>query len=284
MFGESHMRFYYDLVVQSMGLRPPGELKHVDDSAENLSYYATHYITQGPDAAYMIEKLRATVFGDRNLLMITFGSWELHVKALAQTVLDIRDVLVPELAQIKLRHPDIRILVFTSPAKFLQEGASAGIENTASVRALLEATQVLVPTHLAEVLDVVTPSSAFLETVPLEWDCDRDGQCQCHMLCRLGAGANVSGRVGEALLRDVILRAACHRSHNFRELLHLFFSLQMKVEGHRKVTCGTVSEDQGLSVMGGPLFIVRPKSHVSIHAFRKIVGLVWVEASTEPND
>jgi hypothetical protein len=208
MYGESHMRFFYDYLLAKLE-RPNGhlEVKHSDDTSGNVHYFATHYITRGPEGGVMIDALRNTSFANGSLILISYGSWHLHGMGLAKTIADVKDVLVPQLKRI-LTTAKVKVLVFTGPAKFKQEGPWAGIENTASMAALLEATQLLMPLEIS-VLDIVHPTRGFMETVtpPVQWDCDRDGQCQCHILCRLGGSSNVTGRFGKEIFREIVHQA-----------------------------------------------------------------------------
>jgi hypothetical protein len=212
MFGESHMRFFYDLLLQELGIFDGNlEVKHSDDSTRNIHYFATHYITQGPEGGVMIDALRKTNFTTNSLVLISFGSWHLHGMGLAKTILDLREVLVPEVQRI-LDIYGARVVVFTGPAKFKQVGAFAGIENTASMTAILEAVSMLMPKDVI-VLDMVNPTRGFLESAlpAIDWDCQNDNQCQCHMLCRLGGGSNVTGRFGTELFH-LAMNEACAKT------------------------------------------------------------------------
>lgn len=208
MVGESHMRFFYDYLLQVMG-RPNKnlEVKHSDDSSGNLHYHAAHYIVQGPEGGVIMNALRGINFTSGSLLMVSFGSWHLHGMGLAKSVALVRDVLAPELERLMATH-NLRVVVTTAPAKFKQEGAWAGIENTASVAALQEATEMSMPAGV-RVVDMVHATRGFMESVrpPIDWDCDHDGQCSCHILCRHG-GSDVYGRFGKQVFWR-IWEAAC---------------------------------------------------------------------------
>ena len=199
MVGESHMRFFYDYVLQALG-RPNKnlEVKHSDDSSGNVHYLAAHYIVTGPEGGVILNALRGANFTDGSLLLLSFGSWHLHGVGLAKTVALVRDVLVPELERIMREHR-VAVYVTTAPAKFRQEGAWAGVENTASVAALQEATEMLMPEGV-HTFDIVHATRGFMESVrpAIDWDCDKDGQCSCHILCRHG-GSDVYGRFGKQI-------------------------------------------------------------------------------------
>ena len=159
----------------------------------------------------MVDALRRMQFTNNSLLLVSFGSWHLHGFGVARTIRDVQTVLVPELERI-MRNVSVRVVVFTGPAKFKQEGPWAGIENTASMAALLEATRLLMPPNVT-VLDIVHPTRAFMESVEpaVDWDCQNDGQCSCHILCRLGGGPNVTGRFGVQIFGE-IMQQACTRA------------------------------------------------------------------------
>jgi hypothetical protein len=127
-------------------------------------------------------------------------------------------VLVPEVQRIQDVY-GARIVVFTGPAKFKQVGAFAGIENTASMTAILEVTSMLMPKGVI-VLDMVNPTRGFLQSAlpAIDWDCQNDNQCQCHMLCRLGGGSLVSGRFGAAPLWRSFGAALFHLAMNRKNL------------------------------------------------------------------
>jgi hypothetical protein len=209
MFGESHMRFFYDYLTQQLNISNGTlEVKHSDDSAGNIHFFATHYITKGPEGGVLIDALSRTNFTNNSLILINFGSWHLHGMAVTKTILDVQNVLVPALRRI-LAGPNVtRILVFTAPAKFRQEGPWAGIENTASMAALLEAVQLLMPEGVA-VLDIVHSTRTFMESIkpPIDWDCWNDHQCSCHIMCRLDGTTTVTGRFGKEIFREVMRRA-----------------------------------------------------------------------------
>ena len=214
MFGESHMRFFYDYITQELGISNGTlEVKHLDDSAGNIHYFATHYLTKGPEGGVFIESLSRTNFTNNSLVLISFGSWHLHGMAVAKTILDVRDVLVPALKRV-MAGPNVpRIIVFTGPAKFKQEGPWAGIENTASMAALLEAVQLLMPAGVT-VLDIVHATRTFMESIepPIDWDCWNDHQCSCHIMCRLDGTTRVTGRFGKEIFREVMRRACAQIS------------------------------------------------------------------------
>ena len=209
MFGESHMRFFYDYITQQLGIANGTlELKHSDDSAANIHYFASHYITKGPEGGVLIDALQRTNFRNNSLVLVSFGSWQLHGKGLTQSILDVKDVLVPALSRVMAEPNVTRIIVFTGPAKYKQEGSWAGIENTAAMAALLEAVQLLMPQGIA-VLDIVHATRTFMESItpPIDWDCWNDHQCSCHIMCRLDGTATVTGRFGKAILRQIMQHA-----------------------------------------------------------------------------
>ena len=210
MFGESHTRFFYDYITQLLGIANGTlEVKHADDSADNVHYFATHYITKGPEGGVLIDALQRINFTNNSLVFIGFGSWQLHGKGLTQTILDVKDVLVPALNRVIVQPNVTRVIVFTGPAQFKQEGSWAGIENTASMAALLEAVQLLMPLGVT-VLDIVHATRAFMESIspPIDWDCWNDHQCSCHIMCRLDGTTTVTGRFGKEIFRE-IMQYAC---------------------------------------------------------------------------
>lgn len=209
MFGESHMRFFYDFITQQLGIANGTlEVKHADDSAANIHYFATHYITKGPEGGVLIDALQRTSFTNNSLVLIGFGSWQLHGVGIAKSILDVKDVLVPALNRIMAEPNVTRLVVFTGPAKFKQEGPWAGIENTASMAALQEAVQLLVPPGVT-VLDIVHATRTFMESItpPIDWDCWNDHQCSCHIMCRLDGTTTVTGRFGKEIFREVMQHA-----------------------------------------------------------------------------
>lgn len=137
--GESHARFFYDFMLQSIGVNIGDlTLKHSDASHGNIHFKAAHYLSSGP------EVLERTEFPKGSTVILTVGSWMLHGWGLGASIIAVQEVLLPALVQ--LRH--VRVVFVSSPAKFKQEGSWAGIENTHSQIAFVQAVRMILPLHI----------------------------------------------------------------------------------------------------------------------------------------
>jgi len=215
LFGESHSRFQYDLLLERLGLAEGKglELKHSDDDAGRLHFRAAHYVQPGPEGGVLLDALEAAApFPPGAALLISFGSWQLHGKGLLQSILDVQ-VLAPRLRSLLASDPGLRISFVSAPAVHRQEGPFAGVQTSPAHAALVEAAAALLPREV-RLVDMVSASRPFLEATPaLDWDCWDDALCGCHMLCRLTwkGVQNISGRFGLVLF-DELMRDVCGES------------------------------------------------------------------------
>ena len=170
MVGESHMRFFYDFLLQLLDIWNGAlDVKHTDDAAGNIRYYARHYITRGPEGGVIIDALNEMIMNaslsSRSLLMVSFGSWHLHGMTLGESIDAARGVLLPKLGEIAGK--GVRVVLISSPAQFKQIGGFDGIKNTHAASALFESLHNDIPANV-EFLNLVPATRLFMESVRCE--------------------------------------------------------------------------------------------------------------------
>lgn len=198
--GDSHMRFFYDLYVQrNLGIQKNyTEVKHLDDTTGNVQYLARHYITRQRAPEFTKDEIAETlcqlppVFGDKTVILIGFGSWDLHANGLRYTLDAIEGSLAP--AVLAAERLGYTVYLSTPPAypSGAQRGAWAGMRNNHAHEFIKHKLNTVF--EETKVIDTSRLTRALSETAPTVFD----WQCGDHILCY--RGTRVVGPVGNAVL------------------------------------------------------------------------------------
>jgi Nucleotide-diphospho-sugar transferase len=204
MIGSSHMRLFYDLSVQRMGIHKNNTgVKHEDDSTANLHFFSRHYISRARAPEFQKDEISETLWNIStghakfdDIVLIQFGSWDLHGNGYDYTIARIYDTLLPAVDAV--RRAGFRVLVMPPPAypAGAQTGSWAGQRCNPSYAGLVEALRDTLRPE--EVFDMSLWTRAFNEVkIP-----DVDWRCGDHILCY--DGNHIIGRFGEATLDALI--------------------------------------------------------------------------------
>jgi hypothetical protein len=197
--GDSHMRFFYDLYVQrNLGIRKNyTEVKHLDDTTGSVKYLARHYITKARAPEFTKDEISETLWQlppvvDKTVILIGFGSWDLHGNGLRYTLKAVEDALAP--AVLSAERLGYTVYLSTPPAypSGAQRGSWAGQRNNHAHDFIKHKLNTVFED--SKVIDISRLTRALSETAPTVFD----WQCGDHILCY--RGTRVVGPVGHSVL------------------------------------------------------------------------------------
>lgn len=202
MIGSSHMRYFYDAVLQEHGCNiTHDKVRHDDESFQlpsgfNVTYLSRQHLSAewAPEFTKhgIIETMAAIHAPRAAVFLLQFGSWDLHSVGLARTI----STAVNWLGRLS----GVTVTVMTPPVypSGFQTGSWAGIRNNHAYSAIAEALE-CVPNRGYDVLDLSHVTRAFAElAIPgVGW------ACADHILCF--DGAKFIGPYGLEVVRKYIL-------------------------------------------------------------------------------
>jgi len=233
MVGASHMRYMYDYLVQTLASFNESaalDAKHGDAETGNVRYRSALYVHGGheDDFGFGSAHENATVAAQLELLLsgpqpvpegsvvlVQFGSWDLHGVGLAEVIFQSRRHFLPRAARLARR--GVSVFYLTPPAfGAFSDSAWSGMRNDAAYAALLQQMAPALAAAGGGVLDVSLITRLYFQRMC--WATGGDGQaphaefrtdwsyeCDDHVLCPLGNG-RVGGPIG-AVVTPILFAA-----------------------------------------------------------------------------
>ena len=201
MIGSSHMRFMYDALIQKLGYFRAGlDVKHSDDAVENVEYRSKHYLVHGPEfpTVGIVDALRnlTLTLPRKAVLLLQFGSWDLHGNGLSAT-LDYAMIDVMPLLEQLITQLGTVVIFLPPPSYYLQTGTWAGMRNNHAYAALANPFRRELERLGGFMFDDLTMTRALMEAVP-----GYDWQTGDHIL--RNRGGEIFGRLGLECLRVLL--------------------------------------------------------------------------------
>lgn len=216
LIGSSHMRYTYDALLQRLHAPRQGlTAKHEDASFGNLAYVAANYARFGPEEEDERKGVRGALGrvscaqANRTVVVVQFGSWDLHGLGLGQAVRDAHTHLLPALRSL-LRCGAVVFLLPPPAYGICQLNEWAGMRTDHGYQALHQSIRPAFTAAGGLVLDLLTLTQLWFDQLALESLNEPPGTvrnpCADHILCPHGADGAIVGPVGQVYL-DLLLAA-----------------------------------------------------------------------------